>query len=739
MSTTDAYILERYTGEQVEETLDMVGVNSADIKREKSDRVAADSNLREAISAEGAARKAADDILQEAIDEELSQREAAESNLQGAIDKEAAARKVAVSMLNTDIANERNDRVAADSGLREDLNAEVSERKTEDGDIRSEIAELTKTVPNDIRTDYSDDGVSIDLKRDGVQIATDTIEPATEELAGVMSAADKIQQRLLGERIEEVNDAAMAAVAAESNRAQSSEAKLDERINKLKGLKVVDVTTASFDTSIPSVYTIGDKMVMYVTEVTYNEKKHLLFYDGDAQVCLCPNNGAVSVYGSGAIYSVAGLPQEVKIQVFNDTHDLMAAPDVELDSDGNVIPPKNGDRVVYWNGGKWLVCYLDDLPAAFGKNSIDGDKIADGAITTEKIADGAVKAAQLDDDAVGTAHIQEKAITRTQLGDDVTEEMEGHQQQLEGLRERIDTQRLNILNSNGDVLYHVNVTFSNTMQFVSDTEGGFMFKDEYGTQGTARMSLSGRGGYDVYTSRDISLEGGNGVSISSAQSSVDFYGNTLQLSTPKANMSVDSSGKLKVADNGTDHRTSGVYYLRTINDGNKTYHIVVKQDEIKLRCSDDAQFAVDGTRKRINAVGEDFRFVFKRTFGDEDREVLMSELVKELTVSGETIKDLQNALAGLLGYVMQYEHYYDGEIFVVSDIAEHTFDEEQESLVITDEDLHIIVSEKLIINGSSVSPGGGGTGNVTRVSQLLNDKGYLTGNVTEENITFNDK
>ena len=200
MSTTDAYILERYTGEQVEETLDMVGVNSAAIEREKSDRVSADSNLREAISAEGATRKAADDILQEAIDDEFSQREAAVSNLQGAIDKEAAARKAADSALSTAIANERNDRVAADSGLRDDLNAEVSERKTE-------IAELTKTVPNDIRTDYSDDGVSIDLKRDGVQIATDTIEPATEELAGVMSAADKIQQRLLGERIEEVNDA----------------------------------------------------------------------------------------------------------------------------------------------------------------------------------------------------------------------------------------------------------------------------------------------------------------------------------------------------------------------------------------------------------------------------------------------------------------------------------------------------------------------------------------------------
>ena len=207
MSTTDAYILERYTGEQVEETLNMVGVNSAAIEREKSDRVSADSNLREAISAEGATRKAADDILQEAIDEEFSQREAAVSNLQGAIDKEAAARKAADSALSTAIANERNDRVAADSGLRDDLNAEVSERKTEDRDIRSEIAELTKTVPNDIRTDYSDDGVSIDLKRDGVQIATDTIEPATEELAGVMSAADKIQQRLLGERIEEVNDA----------------------------------------------------------------------------------------------------------------------------------------------------------------------------------------------------------------------------------------------------------------------------------------------------------------------------------------------------------------------------------------------------------------------------------------------------------------------------------------------------------------------------------------------------
>lgn len=91
--------------------------------------------------------------------------------------------------------------------IKDSISAERNDRVAADSEIRSEIAELTKTVPNDIHTDYSNDGVSIDLRRDGVQIATDTIEPATEELAGVMSAADKIQQRLLGERIEEVNDA----------------------------------------------------------------------------------------------------------------------------------------------------------------------------------------------------------------------------------------------------------------------------------------------------------------------------------------------------------------------------------------------------------------------------------------------------------------------------------------------------------------------------------------------------
>lgn len=68
-------------------------------------------------------------------------------------------------------------------------------------DMGDEMLRLETIVPNQIRTGYSDDGVCVDLYHDNNSLWTDTIYPATEEFAGVMSAEDKIKLRTLGERI----------------------------------------------------------------------------------------------------------------------------------------------------------------------------------------------------------------------------------------------------------------------------------------------------------------------------------------------------------------------------------------------------------------------------------------------------------------------------------------------------------------------------------------------------------
>lgn len=51
---------------------------------------------------------------------------------------------------------------------------------------------LEAITPNQIRTYYSNDGVSVDLFHNDKLLWSDTIEPATESSAGVMSAADKV-------------------------------------------------------------------------------------------------------------------------------------------------------------------------------------------------------------------------------------------------------------------------------------------------------------------------------------------------------------------------------------------------------------------------------------------------------------------------------------------------------------------------------------------------------------------
>ena len=97
----------------------------------------------------------------------------------------------------------------------------------------------TEYFPDYVETQirgYDDDGHSV------------VINAATDELACVMSAEDKIKLRSLGERIEEVNDAVTEAIIRETNRAEKEEQGLGQRIDDL-GDKVTTSTVNITDGS----------------------------------------------------------------------------------------------------------------------------------------------------------------------------------------------------------------------------------------------------------------------------------------------------------------------------------------------------------------------------------------------------------------------------------------------------------------------------------------------------------
>ena len=280
-------------------------------------------------------------------------------------------------------------------------------------------------------------------------------------------------------------------------------------------------------------------------------------------------------------------------------------------------------------------------------------------------------------------------------------------QRIDDLGDKVTTSRVNITDSSWRQMFHFNTTSSGTMQFVSDEGDGFMFKDETDTVGTTWVSVSAKGGVNVLSTRHVQVASDNGISLRSSNHRVSLradndilslYGKSLQAGTDSASVAMDNGGNVDINAAAMEYKVAGTWHLRTVSDGTKAYHVLVEQRQVKFRCSEDASLAIDGENGLIKAVAGDFRFVFK---DGTEREVLLSELLDHMAALERESISLRTDV--------EYLKENGGSIGGGGS--------------------HIVEGEMLIV---------GSGGEISKVSQLENDKGYLTGSVKADKIILID-
>lgn len=204
----DSYILEGYTGERVKETLDQVSENTANIEsletslnNEVANRITGDAALdskiageknarEEADAAEKKQRELADDALRDSISAEAEARKTKDAELSDKIAEEVSAREEADTALGVRIAGEQTAREEGDTVLQGNIDAEETERKNADTAITARVDKSLFTLDSS----YEEESVTIygySDKDSSTPIANADIDAATQSKAGVMSAEDK--------------------------------------------------------------------------------------------------------------------------------------------------------------------------------------------------------------------------------------------------------------------------------------------------------------------------------------------------------------------------------------------------------------------------------------------------------------------------------------------------------------------------------------------------------------------
>lgn len=197
----------------------------------------------------------------------------------------------------------------------------------------------------------------------------------------------------------------------------------------------------------------------------------------------------------------------------------------------------------------------------------------------------------------------------------------------------------------------------------------------------------------------ISLRSSNHrVSLSADNDILSLYGKSLQAGTDSASVAMDNGGNIDINAAAIEYKVARTWHLRTVSDGNNAYHVLVEQGQVKFRCSENASLAIDGDNGRINAVAGDFRFVFKN---GTEREVLMSKLLDRMAA----LEFESSSLRTDVEYLKENSGGIGGG------------------------GSHIVEGEMLII---------GSDGEIIKVSQIENDKGYLTGSVNADKIILLD-
>ena len=707
---------------------------SHNVAIEEKAREEVDANLQDSIDAEAATREVKDAELEARIEAEKNAREEADANLQDSIDAEAATREVKDAELEA--------RIEAEKNAREEDNSAMGDK----------MLRLETSVPNQIRTGYSDDGVCVDLYHDNKSLWTDTIEPATrelagvmsaedkrkldaalyqvddtdyfpdyvdtqirgydgdghsvvinaatEELAGVMSAEDKIKLRTLGERIETVNDAVtIEGTARKTADTMFNTALADEQ-------QVREYADGKLQDAINNEASEREKAVRLIKQELDIETMGRNISDDEIRNEMANLRSAVP-NDIHTDYSNDGVSIDLRRDSKQVATDTIEPATRELAGVMSAEDKRKLDAALYQvDDTDYFPDYVETQIRGYDG---DGHSVVINA-ATEELA-GVMSA----EDKIKLRSLGERieevnyAVTEAITGETSRAEKEeqGLGQRIDDLGDNVTTSRVNITDGSGRQMFHFNATSNGTMQFVSDEGDGFMFKDETDTVGTTRVSVSAKGGVNVLSTRQVQVASDNGISLRSSSHRVSLradndilslYGKSLQAGTDSASVAMDNGGNVDINAAAMEYKVAGTWHLRTVSDGTKAYHVLVEQGQVKFRCSEDASLAIDGENGRINAVAGDFRFVFK---DGTEREVLLSELLdcmaaleresSSLRTDVEYLKENGGSIGG------SGSHSVEGEMLIV-----------------------------------------GSDGEISKVSQLENDKGYLTGSVNADKIILLD-
>lgn len=225
---------------------------SAYIEKEKMERVEQDQDIRNSISAEANAREEAFDELSNKISSEANRTDnminQLNNNVQEGFNILNTVLIDSINTINGGIEEERQTRATADETLQSNIDAEANERKSVDQHLWDILPDnIIAGTPmqgmenanaiNIVFSKYQKHGIGEDpADAELVEVPNQaiTLFPATQEVAGVLTAADKT-------KIDNIATDIKTAVQAETNRATNAENALDEKINTTKNDILGDV------------------------------------------------------------------------------------------------------------------------------------------------------------------------------------------------------------------------------------------------------------------------------------------------------------------------------------------------------------------------------------------------------------------------------------------------------------------------------------------------------------------
>lgn len=223
---------------------------STDIANEKRERVEQDQDIRNSISAEANSRQEAFEELSNRITSEANRTDSMinqlNNNVQEGFNILNTVLTDSINTINGGIEEERQTRVTADETLQSNIDAEANERKSVDQHLWDILPDnIIAGTPmqgmenanaiNIVFSKYQKHGIGEDPSdAELVEVPNQaiTLFPATQEVAGVLTAADKTKIDNIATDIE-------TAVQAEANAREEADNALSERITAIEDTNVL--------------------------------------------------------------------------------------------------------------------------------------------------------------------------------------------------------------------------------------------------------------------------------------------------------------------------------------------------------------------------------------------------------------------------------------------------------------------------------------------------------------------